>query len=73
MGDININLLRTRECHSKNIKESMLRVGLRQVINQPTRMSNISADSLLDVIFTNSNIIASSGTMDWNISDHLGV
>ena len=73
MGDININLLRTHENNSKNIKNAMLRLGMKQLIAGPTRMSNVSANSLLDVIFTNSSAIASSGTLDWNVSDHMGI
>ena len=51
----------------------MLRLGLNQLIDTPTRMSNISANSLLDVIFTNSDITVAHGTLNWNLSDHLAV
>ena len=47
----------------------MQQLGLMQIIKKPTRISN-TKNSILDVIFTNSNFISSSGVGNVNISDH---
>ena len=65
LGDFNINYLDKNDVNTKILLQMELNIGLRQVINEPTRGRNI-----IDLIYTNSHDVASSGVVDFNVSDH---
>ena len=69
MGDINIDMLDKKNISTKNLVELIKPFGLRQLIKTPTRYSK-DKNSLLDVIFTNSDFISRCGVSDVNLSDH---
>ena len=69
MGDLNLDLLDKNNKFAKELVNPLKQMGLRQLIKEPTRYSH-SKDSCLDLVFTNSNIIARSGVGNINISDH---
>ena len=69
MGDLNIDMLDKKNISTKRIIELLKPFGLRQLIKSPTRYSN-DKNSILDVIFTNSDFISNSGVGDVNLSDH---
>ena len=51
-------------------------LGLKQIVREPTRFSvrnGITSNSIIDMIFSNSEIIQTSTTLDINISDHQAV
>ena len=68
--DIDYNLRHTPAF--KLLKDFEREFNFSQVINTSTRSTNRNA-SCIDLIFTNMNNIASSGTLDIAISDHLPV
>ena len=69
MGDLNIDILDTRNNSAKDLVNLVKQLGLRQLIKDPTRFSH-NKNSCLDLFFTNSDIIAKSGVCNSNISDH---
>ena len=69
MGDINIDIMDRNNNHVKDLLNSTKQFGLLQLIEEPTSYSQIK-DSCLDIVFTNSDIIANSGVCNLNISDH---
>ena len=71
MGDFNINALNKNSEEMKDLTNLMSSYGLKQFINQITRFGN--SDNCLDHIYSNSDYIKSSGTLDWNYSDHQAV
>ena len=68
MGDFNINYRDPKNPERRALKNFERLTGLRQLINETTRPSQ--ANSIIDLIFTNSPVIMNSGTLNWNISDH---
>ena len=70
MGDFNTNMLKTRDPDTKRLKSLMESHGLNQLINTPTRISPSCPASLTDLIFTNSDKVSQSGTLNANVSDH---
>ena len=76
LGDFNINVKDTGTPAFKELNFTMRALGMRQHIDEPTRVAfrqGIKSSSTLDLIFTNSDIIKSSGTLDYNLSDHMAV
>ena len=69
MGDANIDFSKTNDKSRNSLNALMNYVGLKQIINETTRFSRQS-NSVIDLIFTNSNKISDSGTKHLNISDH---
>ena len=65
MGDFNINYNIKNNPDGKNILRFQELTNLKQLITENTRINNC-----IDLIFTNSNIIANSGVIELNISDH---
>jgi endonuclease/exonuclease/phosphatase family metal-dependent hydrolase len=60
-----------REC--KSLTEMMSDLNLKQIIESPTRITDIS-QSLIDVILVSSpNTVRDSGVLNCTISDHLPV
>lgn len=71
LGDLNIDLL-TANSHSKRITQFWNACRVKQVISGPTRISKKSS-TLIDHIFTNSPHLASHGSIDCYITDHLPI
>lgn len=67
LGDFNVDMrCRTADCLL--LKNHSTALGLSQQIEATTHFGR--KDSILDLIFTNSAKIKSSGTLNWEISDH---
>ena len=47
----------------------MKKNSLRQIVEDPTRP--LYNEAIIDLILTNTNKAQMSGTLDWNLSDHL--
>ena len=69
-GDFNVNLLDTEGEEQGQLIEMMLSYDLTQEITDPTRFSVHNNPTLIDHFYSNSDHIASSGTLCLNISDH---
>ena len=69
MGDFNIDLLDRKNTSTKKLIDLTKPFGLRQLIKHPTRYSK-DKNSILDLIYTNSDFIYDSGVCDVNLSDH---
>ena len=70
MGDLNINLL-THSCQTDRLLLIMSENNLRQLISEPTRITNHS-QTLLDNLFTSSpDLFTSAGATECLGSDHL--
>jgi hypothetical protein len=69
-GDFNINLFNFNSPSTENLNSIMEIFNLKQLINEPTRVTDNTA-SLIDLIFYNGENIADSGTRDVKVSDHL--
>ena len=71
MGDFNVNFYDKKNQNTKDLIQSMKAHGFPTLINKFTRYG--MSPSCLDQIFTNSNYILQSGTLDLNLSDHSAV
>lgn len=71
-GDLNIDLSRTNSSSCQAIKHLENVNNLTQLITDSTRITNKSS-SIIDHIYTKSNIIQKSGILNLNISDHLPI
>ena len=69
MGDFNINYQSKSNPDTKKLIAWHHRLGLTQIIKSKTRYSKNSS-SLIDLIFTNMDHIADSGTLNAHLSDH---
>ena len=69
MGDLNVDMLDKKNISTKKINDFIKPFGLRQLIKTPTRYSR-DKNSMLDVIFTNSDVISNTGVCDVHLSDH---
>ena len=69
MGDLNINYKLRNSSPFKILKDIEREFGLKQLINEPTRITSRSA-TLIDLILTDSVHIVHSGVMNVSISDH---
>ena len=72
MGDMNIDLLDLNSPLKEELDNTMRRVGLININKSFTRYSK-GKNSCIDLIFSNSECIDSSGLLDWNVSDHMGI
>ena len=73
LGDLNCDLLNTTSRECKLLTEMMCELDLKQIIESPTRITDIS-QSLIDVILVNSpKTVRDSGVLNCIISDHLPV
>ena len=70
-GDFNINYHKPRQDNTKKLKSFATQHQLTQLINVSTRP--LSSDAIIDLIFSNCQHIESSGSLDWNVSDHIPV
>ena len=68
-GDFNIDITGKNNESAKKFLSMMKDFGIRQLINEPTRYSS-NKNSCLDLMFTNSDIIAKVGVSNLNLSDH---
>ena len=76
MGDFNINYKDSKSPEFKELDFSMRALGLNQLLREVTRVSfrnGVDSSTILDLVFTNSDIISKVQTFDLNISDHLAV
>lgn len=71
-GDFNIDLSKENSPSHQAMKGFEHLNSLMQLINDSTRITNRS-NTLIDHIYTNSEIIKYSGTLNINISDHLPI
>ena len=71
MGDVNINISKVTNKDSKDLINVFNSFGLKQLIKDTTRYGR--RNSCIDLIFTTSDYISDSGTMDLNFSDHQAV
>ena len=69
LGDFNVDILEKRHKDTKALIYFASTNGLVQLIDSPTRCTSIT-DKAIDLIFTNMDYIAASGTIDMFISDH---
>ncbi|CAB4023638.1 Hypothetical predicted protein [Paramuricea clavata] len=73
MGDLTCNMLNTTSRECKSLTEMTSELNLKQIIESPTRITDIS-QSLIDVILVSSpNTVRDSGVLNCTINDHLPV
>ena len=65
MGDFNINAF------EKELNNIMNSYGFKQFIEKTTRYSY--NNKCIDLIYSNSDFVSNSGTLDWNYSDHQAI
>ena len=76
LGDFNIDMKDRKSTKTKELDFTMSTWGLKQLIKGLTRMGLVDGvikGSCIDNIFSNSESIAESKIINWNISDHLMV
>ena len=71
MGDFNIDSHNRNDDMNKELNSLLNTFGLKPFISETTRFG--FKNSCLDNIYSNSDIIQNSGTLDWNFSDHQAV
>lgn len=70
LGDLNINMLNTECSLTLDILHACTATGMTQIISEPTRITPTSA-TLLDVVMvSDADIVAESGVIVSDISDH---
>ena len=69
MGDFNIDMLDKKSQNMRDLIRVMKMIGALPLVDKFTR--NSENPTCIDQIFTDSNVISSSGITDLNISDHL--
>lgn len=67
-GDFNIDLLKNNNC-CRFLNNVINDNGMKQIINEPTRVNNNSS-TLIDLCITNINRISAKVSIDDQISDH---
>ena len=72
MGDFNFDFLNITKVSTKVMKVCINILGLKQLINEPTR-STEDTSTCLDWIVTNTTKNHIAFTRNWNVSDHLMV
>ena len=72
MGDLNVNYKNRNSSHFKLLKEIERDFGLKQLINDPTRVTPKSS-TLIDLILTDCVHVIAAGVLDISISDHLPI
>ena len=72
MGDLNVNYLTQNTSPFKMLKEIERDFGLKQLITEPTRVTQNSS-TLIDLMLTDCDQVSTSGVLDINISDHLPI
>ena len=69
MGDFNIDMLDKKSQNMRDLLRAMKMIGALLLVDKFTR--NSGTPTCIDQIFTDCNVISSSGIIDLNISDHL--
>ena len=72
MGDLNIDFMDKKDAKCRKLLDLIKPLGLRQIIKEPTRLTQ-GRNSCLDLCITNCDNISKSGVCDINISDHLPI
>ena len=76
LGDFNIDLMDKNSVKSKELEFTARSLGLKQLVKDHTRIAHRNGQvskTKLDLIFSNSDFIAETRTLNYNISDHLAV
>ena len=76
LGDFNIDLADKNSIKARELEFTARSLGLKQLVKSHTRIAHRNGQvskSKLDLIFSNSNFITETRTLDLNISDHLAV
>ena len=76
LGDFNINFNDKKSCSYRELDFTTQSIGLRQVIESPTRSvfrDGVLASSKIYLFFTNSDCIEGTRTLDMNLCDHMAV
>ena len=68
LGNLNINYMKKND--NKAVKNVFHEYGFKQIINQPTRITNTSSTLIDCVLTTNENIISTHDVIPTSISDH---
>lgn len=68
MGDFNIDWF-TNGTYKKRIYESILDISFKQIVAEPTRITETSS-TLIDYVITNSEKVNVKGNKEFKISDH---
>lgn len=71
-GDFNVDMGKISHPSSKVINDFCSSLGLSQLIQKPTRYG-VSCDSIIDLMMTNCQYVASADVINFNCSDHLPV
>jgi hypothetical protein len=70
LGDLNCNILNSSDGCAKAISDFCSSFNLKQLINQPTRTTELSATLIDVVLVTNKDMVKSAGVTHIGISDH---
>ena len=76
LGDFNVNFLDKTTPAFRELDFTTKSLGLKQLITSRTRSTTrdgILTESLIDLLFTNSEHVSKSMILDFNISDHAGI
>ena len=76
LGDFNINLNDKKDIGTKELLFTTKALGLNQLVEEDTRFFFREGEgkcTRIDLIFSNSEFIKETKTLDYNISDHLAV
>lgn len=70
MGDVNIDMLNIGASSTKHFESVLDAIGLKQIVNKPTRITNLT-ETLLDVILvSDSSLVKMCDNLDVDLSDH---
>ena len=72
LGDFNIDFNDKRLLSNSKLDTLESKYGLKQIIKENTRITNTSS-TCIDLLFTDIQNITDSGTINYNISDHLPI
>ena len=76
LGDFNVDYADSKSKNFKELNFTTKSLGLKQLVNFPTRTSfrnGVIKESIIDLIFTNSDHTLDVQGLNFNISDHLAV
>lgn len=72
IGDFNIDYINNGNFYTEKIKNTFTMLGLEQMINKPTRVTNISS-TLIDYVVTNQSNVKADVLNSVKIADHLAL
>ena len=76
LGDFNINFMDKVSPAFRELDFTSRALGLRQLIDTSTRTAlrnGALTESTIDLLFSNSDLIAETNVLDFNVSNHLGI